>query len=120
MTSLTSPTYRYPYPYPAVFEAVVAVLPTIEMVTTGTDHATGSITAKTPMSFYKWGETITISLWEASPGFTGFSATSALKFGFMDPFGFNRGNLDRLVLALGANLEHHLAHLRTPEPAGPT
>ena len=113
MTSLTSPTYDYPFPYQAVFDSLVAVIPTISMRIVGADPATGTIVAKTPMTFFKWGENIDVRLWESAPGYTGISVTSTLKFGFMDPFGFNRGNLDRLFMALGANLDHYQGHLRT-------
>jgi hypothetical protein len=112
----TSPTYSYPYPYQTVFDAIVAVTPTVAITIQGADPTTGTIWASTPMTLLKWGEKITTSLWQTQPGFTGIAVTSELKFGLMDPFGFNQRNINTLLTALTVHLDTRLAHLRTPEP----
>lgn len=112
----TSPQYTYPYPYQAVFDAIVAVAPSIPFTIQGADPTTGTIWASSPMTFMKWGERVTISLWQAQPGFTGIAVTSELKFGLMDPFGINQRNLTKFFAALTPHLDTYLAHLRSPEP----
>lgn len=112
----TSPQYTYPYPYQAVFDAVVAVAPSIPFTIQGADPAIGTIWASSPMTLMKWGERVTVSLWEARPGFTGIAVTSELKFGLADPFGLNQRNINKFFAALTPYLDTYLAHLRSPEP----
>lgn len=112
----TSPQYTYPYPYQAVFDSIVAVLPSIPMRLTGADPATGTIWAQTSMSLTKNGENIQITLWQPQPGFTGISVASSLKFGLADPFGINKKNIDRFFAALTPYLDQYLAAVRSPEP----
>jgi hypothetical protein len=102
-----------------VLDSLVGVLPSIGMRVVGADAAAGTVTAKTAVTFYQWGENVVVRLWEAGPGHTGLSVTSSLKFGFADPFGFNQRNVDRVVLALGADLDHRFVAWRTPEDAPP-
>lgn len=112
----TSPAYTYPYPYQPFFDAVIAVAPSIRFTVQGADPASGAIWARSPMTFTRWGERITIQLWQSQPGFTGISVTSELSFGLADPWGFNRRNIDRFFAALTPYVDTYLAHLRTPEP----
>jgi hypothetical protein len=109
----------YPYPYQAVFDAAVAVLPTAKMNLNAADPATGTIWANTSMSLAKWGEKIVISVWQPQEGWSGVSVTSELTFGIADPWGINRRNIGRFFDALTPYVNHHLAHLATPQAPPP-
>ena len=111
----TSPEQTYPYPYAAVFDVVVAVLPRLPATISGADPATGIVTATTGAGMRSWGERLTVTVWEPAPGSTSVTIRSQTTFQLVD-WGKNKKNIDAFTTALASYLEHNLAHLRTTEP----
>jgi hypothetical protein len=112
----TSPPFTYPYPYQAVFDAILAVAPQVPLQVQFADPATGTIKASAPMTFMSWGEWVTVTLWQPQPGYTGITVTSELKFGLWDPWGFNRRKIDKFFAIVTPYLDWALAALRAPQP----
>jgi hypothetical protein len=110
----TSPEQRYPYPYAAVFDAVVATLPRVPATIRTADPATGIVTASTGMGARSWGERITVTVWEPAPGSTALTITSQTTFQLVD-WGKNSKNITTFLTALTSYVDHNLAHLRGPD-----
>jgi hypothetical protein len=67
------------------------------------------------MGMRSWGERLTVTVWEPSPGATSLTITSQTTFQLVD-WGKNKKNIETFTSQLTSYVEHNLAHLRTPEP----
>lgn len=96
---------EFPYHKDDVFEALVKAIPTVKgMKLSRSDKVSGYILAKAGVSLRSWGENISISLAEMSPGRTRVSITSTPKtgilFGGAFDLGKNRQNIEKILEAV--------------------
>ncbi len=97
---------KFPFPFDAVFDGVVAVMPTIGFSLKSRDPVIGRITASTGMSLFSWGENLTIVVEKVDDGSTLVAIESALKVG-INVAGAHRHakNFNKLIEALSSYLQ---------------
>ncbi len=98
---------KLPFPYDDVFDAVVAVIPTIGFKLKSQDRVIGRITASTGMSLFSWGENLTIVVEKVEDRSTLVAIGSALKVS-INVTGRHRHakNFNRLIEALSSHLQN--------------
>ena len=98
---------KMPFPYDDVFDALVAVIPSIGFKLKSQDRLIGRITTSTGMSLFSYGENLTIVVEKVEDGITLIGIESALKVG-INVAGAHRHskNFNKLIEALSAYLQN--------------
>ena len=97
---------RFPFAYDAVFDALVKVLPSVDMSVKTTDKVIGRITASAGMSLFSWGENLTLIVEVMDASNTNVGIESALKLGgnFTGAHRHQK-NFDKIIYALSQRLQ---------------
>ena len=97
---------KFPFPYDAVFDGLVKVIPQTGMRIKSHDKVIGRITASAGMSLFSWGENLTIVIERIDEVSALVSIESTLKFG-ANIAGAHRHqkNFERIVSALSQHLQ---------------
>lgn len=98
---------KLPFSYDAVFDGIVAVMPTIGFSLKSQDRVIGRITAGTGMSLFSWGENLAIVVEKVDDRSTLVSIESTLKVG-INVTGAHRHakNFNKLIEALSWHLQN--------------
>ncbi len=100
--------YRQEYPFPAdkVFAALIAELPAQGFKLKEQDVVIHRVVASAPMSAFSYGENLSISVTEASPGKSVLVLNNAKKVAInITANGRGQKNFDKIVLAVSRRLQ---------------
>jgi hypothetical protein len=87
----------FPNSHSEVFNAVMQVAPSLGGATVVySDPVNGSVNLSVGMSFWSWGENVTVKVTETAPRQTWLQVVSSSKFG-LDAAGRNKRNVDTLM-----------------------
>ena len=102
----TDTQQKFPFPYDAVFDGLVSVIPQAGFKLKSHDKVIGRITASAGASLFSWGENLTIVVEKIDGGTTGIGIESHLKAG-INLAGAHRHakNFNKLISALSAHLQ---------------
>ena len=97
---------KFPFPYDAVFDGLLVVLPLVPFKVNTEDRLIGRITATTGMSLFSWGENVTVLVEKVDEKTTLVSIESSLKLG-INVAGAHRHakNFNALIEALSGHLQ---------------
>jgi hypothetical protein len=104
--SSQSTQQKLPFPYDAVFDGVVSVIPQAGFKLKSQDKVIGRITASAGISLFSWGENLTIVVEKIDDRSTLVGIESGLKVG-VNLAGVHRHakNFDKLIAALSTHLQ---------------
>jgi hypothetical protein len=104
--SSQSTQQKFPFPYDAVFDGLVSVIPQAGFKLKSQDKVIGRITASTGVSLFSWGENLTIVVEKIDDRSTLVGIESGLKVG-INLAGVHRHakNFDKLIAVLSAHLQ---------------
>ena len=98
---------QFPFAYDKVFDALVAVMPTIGFSVKTQDRVIGRITASAGMSAFSYGESIAIQVQKTSETAASIVIQSNLKVGAnWAGAGKNAQNAERIIAALSGYLQN--------------
>jgi hypothetical protein len=112
-----STNQSFPFAYDKVFDALSAAIPACGMKLKSADRVIGRITGSSGMSFFSYGENVTLVVERVDNSNTRVSMESSLKVG-INVAGAHRHskNFDRVIAAASARLQ---ADMRTDAAAHP-
>ena len=104
--SSESSKQKFPFPYDAVFDGLVSVIPQAGFKLKSKDKVIGRITASAGASLFSWGENLAIIVERIDDRTTVVGIESSLKIGF-NLAGAHRHakNFDKLIAVLSTHLQ---------------
>ena len=105
-TASQSTQQKFPFPYDAVFDAVVASVDDVGFSLKSEDRVIGRVVASTGMSLFSWGENVTVVVEKVSDASTLVAIDSSLKVG-VNLAGNHRhtANFEKLIAATSKRLQ---------------
>ena len=102
----TGTQQKFPFPYDAVFDGIISVIPQAGFKLKSQDKVIGRITASVGASLFSWGENLTIVIEKTGDNTTTVGIESSLKVG-VNLTGASRHakNFDKLISGLSTHLQ---------------
>ncbi len=96
----------FEHPYPAVFDALVAILPAVKFSLMTADRGAGRIEARTRVTLRSWGENVVVYVGAVDATRSTVVMDSTLRFGML-PWGAHKRNFTTVLAALDRYLAYY-------------